>query len=119
MFCKLTYRKKTSSNTTKFTATFIGDNSSITNIAVRNCNLSIIGIAQSIFEIIDYRHRFSTERFIVPITDHGRLMPTVTLCIESAGSWYVFLDRQLDWLIIPVTSSLPLALNLQQSGRSI
>ena len=28
----------------------------------------IIGIAQSIFEIIDYRYRFSTERFVVPIT---------------------------------------------------
>ena len=31
-------------------------------------NLSIIGISLGFFEIIDYRHRFSTERFIVPIT---------------------------------------------------
>ena len=49
---------------------FIGDNSSITDITWRNWDLSIIGIAQSIFEIIDYRYRFSTERFIVPITDY-------------------------------------------------
>ena len=45
---------------------FIGDNLSITNIALRNLDLSIIRIAQSFFEIIDYR--FSTERFILPIT---------------------------------------------------
>ena len=52
---------------------FIGDNLSITDIALRNWDLSIIGIAQSIFEIIDYRYRFSTERFIVPITDYSQL----------------------------------------------
>ena len=28
----------------------------------------IIGMAQGFFEIIDYRYRFRTERFIVPIT---------------------------------------------------
>ena len=49
---------------------FIGDNLSITDIDFRNLDLSIIDIAQSIFEIIDYRYRFSTERFIVPITAH-------------------------------------------------
>ena len=47
---------------------FIGDNLSITDIALKNWDLSIIGIAQSIFEIIDYRYRFSTKRFIVSIT---------------------------------------------------
>ena len=47
---------------------FIGDNLSITDIAWRNWDLSIVGIAQSIFEIIGYRYRFSTERFIMPIT---------------------------------------------------
>ena len=29
----------------------------------------MIGIAQGFFEVIDYRYRFSAERFIVPITD--------------------------------------------------
>ena len=32
---------------------FVGNNLSITDIALRNCDLSIIGIDQSIFEIID------------------------------------------------------------------
>ena len=44
---------------------FMGDNSSITDIALRNGDL-LIGTAQGFFNIIDYR--FSTERFIVPIT---------------------------------------------------
>ena len=48
---------------------FIGDNLSITDIALRNWDLSIIGIAQSVFEIIDYRYRFSTERFTALITE--------------------------------------------------
>ena len=47
---------------------FIGDNSSITNIAIRNWDLSIIGIAQGSFENINYRYRFSMKKFIVPIT---------------------------------------------------
>ena len=47
---------------------FIGDNLSLTDIASRNLDLSIIGIAQGFFEVIDYHYRFSTERFIVPIT---------------------------------------------------
>ena len=34
---------------------FIGDNSSITDISLRNWDLSIIGIAQGFFEVIDYR----------------------------------------------------------------
>ena len=33
---------------------FIGDNLSITDIALRNWDLAIIDIAQSIFEVIDY-----------------------------------------------------------------
>ena len=69
-FCDLTYEKKlrqTQKNLPQhLSEKFIGDNISITDIALKN--LSIIGIAQSIFEIIDYRYRFSTERFIVPIT---------------------------------------------------
>ena len=47
---------------------FIGDNLSITDIALKNCYLSIIGIAQDCSEVIDYRYRFSAKRFIVPIT---------------------------------------------------
>ena len=49
---------------------FIGDNLSITDIALKNWDLSIIGIAKAFFEVIDYRYRFSTERFIVPITGY-------------------------------------------------
>ena len=30
--------------------------------------MRFIGIAQGFFEVIDYRYRFNTERFIVPIT---------------------------------------------------
>ena len=52
---------------------FIGDNFSIIGIA-----LSIIGrpIAQGFFDITDYRYRFSTERFITPITESA---PQITL----------------------------------------
>ena len=72
-FRDLTYKKKNFikhiENLPKhLSKKFIGDNLSITDIALKNWNLSIIGIAQSIFEIIDYRYCFSTERFIVPIT---------------------------------------------------
>ena len=47
---------------------FIRDNLSINVIALRNLDLSIIGNAQDFFKVIDYRYRFSIERFIVPIT---------------------------------------------------
>ena len=47
---------------------FIGNNLSITDIALKK--LRFIGIAQGFFEVIDYRYRFSTERFIVPITGY-------------------------------------------------
>ena len=33
----------------------------------------MVGIAQCFFDVIDYRYRFSTERFIVPITDGSLL----------------------------------------------
>ena len=33
-----------------------------------NCSLFVVDIAQGFFEVIYYRYRFSTERFIVPIT---------------------------------------------------
>ena len=46
---------------------FIGDNLSITDIALKNGNLSIMGIAQNSFEVIDYRYRFSTKRPSLPI----------------------------------------------------
>ena len=72
-FRDLTYKKKNFVKHTEnlpqhLSEKFIGDNLSITDIALRNWDLSIIGIAQSIFEIIDYRYRFSVKRFIVPIT---------------------------------------------------
>ena len=52
---------------------FIGDDLSInlwviTDIALKNWDLSVIGIAQGFFEVIDYR--YSTERFIVAISVH-------------------------------------------------
>ena len=76
-FCNLTYKKK---NIVKhienlpqyLSKKLIGDNLSITDIAFRNWDLSIIGIAQSIFKIIDYRYRFSTEKFIMLITAYSR-----------------------------------------------
>ena len=49
----------------------MGNNVSITDIALRHYNLSIIGIAPVFFGIIDYR--FRTGRFIVPITDYIRI----------------------------------------------
>ena len=85
-FCDLTYKKNSSTIEKHFCDTkynfvkhienlpqhlsekFIGDNLLITDIVLRNWDLSIIGIAQSIFEIIDYRYRFSIGRFIVRIT---------------------------------------------------
>ena len=55
---------------------FIGDNLSITDIALRNWDLSIIGIAQSFFGIIDYRYHCSAKRFIVSITA-GTQVPVI------------------------------------------
>ena len=73
LFCILTYKKKNfvqhvENLSQHLSEKFIGDNLSITDIALINGDLSIIGIAQSIFEIINYRYCFSTERFIVPIS---------------------------------------------------
>ena len=72
-FRDLTYKKKNfvkhiENLPQRLSEKFVGDNLSITDVASRNSDLSIIGIAQSIFEVIDYRYRFSTERFVVPIT---------------------------------------------------
>ena len=71
-FCNLTYRKNFFQHIENLSQhlpeKFIGDNLSITDIALKNLDLSIISIAQGFFEIIDYRYRFTTERFIVPIT---------------------------------------------------
>ena len=55
---------------------FICDKLSITDIAWRNWDLSIIGIAQGVFEVIDFCYRCSTERFIVPIAGHLLFLPT-------------------------------------------
>ena len=69
-FCALTYKKNFVKHIENFpqhlSEKFIGDNLSITNIALGNRDLAIIGIAQGFFEIIDYR--FGAERFILPIT---------------------------------------------------
>ena len=69
------YKKNLRQTQRKFTATFIRKiyrwyDLKITDIGLRNWGLSIIGIVQNFFEIIDYRYRFSTKRFIVPITAH-------------------------------------------------
>ena len=60
----------------------VRDSLSITNIASKNYELSIIGIAQGFFEVIDYRYRFSTKGFIVPITDHA-----LVVCLPRTQSW--------------------------------
>ena len=73
-FCNLTYKnnfvKHVENLPQHLSEKCVGDNSSITDIAFRNRDLSIIGIAQSFFEIIDYRYRFIAKRFIVPFTMH-------------------------------------------------
>ena len=87
---------------------FIGDNLSIIDIALRNCDLSIIGIAQGFFEDIDYRYRLSTEWFVVPITanstdrrnlDSFKFEPTLV-----TRTRYCFVDNQLscilEWLVL-------------------
>ena len=71
-FLQFDLQKKTLSNTLKFYRNIYRKNLSIIDIALRNSDLSIIGIAQGFFEIIAYRYRFSTERFIEPISGHGR-----------------------------------------------
>ena len=71
-FCNSTYKKNCIKHIENLpqrsSEKFIGDNLSITDIALRNWDLSIIRIAQGFLETIDYRYRFGTERFIVPIT---------------------------------------------------
>ena len=71
-FCNFTYRKNFVKHIENLlqhlSEKLIGNNLLITDIALRNCDLLIISIAQGIFEIIDYCYRFTIERFIVPIT---------------------------------------------------
>ena len=75
-FCDWTYKKKNfvehNENLPQhLSEKFIADDLSITNIALRNWDLSIIGIAQNgiaHFWNCRYRYRCSTKRFIVPIT---------------------------------------------------
>ena len=81
-------QKKLRQTHRKFTATFISDNLSITDIALKNQDLSIIGIAQNFIEIIDYRYRFSTERFIVPINVPSNFSWSV--CAETLASAHFF-----------------------------
>ena len=66
--CKKDFVKRIENLSQHLSEKFIGDNLSITGIALKNSDLSIIGIGKGFFEVIDYRYRFSTERFIVPIT---------------------------------------------------
>ena len=66
--CKKNFVKRTANSSQHLSEKFMGDNLLITDIALKNLDLSIIGIAQGFFEVIDYLYRFSTERFIVPIT---------------------------------------------------
>ena len=68
MTCKKPFIKHIENSPQHLSEKFIGDNASITAIALRNWDLSIVGVAQGFLEIIDYRYRFYTERFIVPIT---------------------------------------------------
>ena len=56
-FSNLTYKTHSKFTQQHLSKKFIGDNSSITDIALKNGDLSIIGIVQSCFEIIDYRYR--------------------------------------------------------------
>ena len=58
-FLQFDLQKKTSSNTSKIYCNIYRKNLSIIDIASRNLDLSIIGIAQGFFEVIDYRHHFS------------------------------------------------------------
>ena len=39
----------------------------------------IVGIVQGFVEVIDFRNSFSTERFIVPITDHFSIKHVVVM----------------------------------------
>ena len=76
-FCCLTYMKKTFVKHIEkllqhFSKKFIGDNLWITNVSLRNCNLSVLhcSAVQSVFRIIGYIiiiALVATERFIVPI----------------------------------------------------
>ena len=66
-------KKKTSSESLKILQQlllekFIGNNLSITDIALKNWDLWTMGLAQGCYEVIDYRYRLGTERFIVAIS---------------------------------------------------
>ena len=72
---------------------FIGDSLSITDIALRNWDLSIIGIVQSIFEIINYCCHVSTERlscsllcvhaFVCVVHSNNKLFFTLFCLVSS------------------------------------
>ena len=68
-FLQFDLRKKTLSNTSKIYRNIYRKNLSGIIYRYRFKKLRFIGIAQGFFEVIDYCYRFSTERFIVPITD--------------------------------------------------
>ena len=93
-FCNSTYKKNFVQHIENLLQylleKFMGDNLSITDIALRNCDLSIIGIVQGFFDIIDYRYRFSTERFIVPITAYSLSCLSLHIYIEIAKFMYLY-----------------------------
>ena len=74
---------------------FIGNNLSITDIALRNWDLSIIGISQGFFEIIDYRYRFNTERFIVLITVGDMLSRKIFQILHGVMAFLVLFEQIL------------------------
>ena len=67
-FCNSTYKQKTLSNTSKIYSHIYRKNLSAIIYRYRFKKLRFIDIVQGFFEVFDYRYRFSTEWFIVPIT---------------------------------------------------
>ena len=69
--CKNNFVKHIENSPKHLSEKFIGDNLSITDIALKISDLSINGIAQGVFEVIDYRYPFGGARFIVVITEYN------------------------------------------------
>ena len=83
MTCKKNFVKIIENLLQYFSEKFVGDNLSITDIAIKNWDLSIVGIAQGFFEVIDHRYRFSTERFIVAIFEATHRINTNDIDLKS------------------------------------
>ena len=56
-FCNVTCKKTIENLPQHLSEKFIGNNWSITDIALKIWDLSIIGIAQGFLEVIDYRYQ--------------------------------------------------------------